>query len=1229
MTLLTNTLTFNFSRAVTWSNDQQVPQLMEVCVIPLANPSFPDQGTYVGGLQSQTVVLNDSINSIQFNLVPSYAAGLSEPVLYRAEWRQGGISGQTYSQDFAMPAENVSWDQLESLGSYVTGVNYVQQSQVGVAQGVAALNAGGHVVDATGTPVAVASDIAEVTSLIEAETTNRTAAVNALQVTLSNSLSQSVANLSTSTASALSGAVTTLNNSLQNTYTELNTSIQAEASFRSSEVGSLVSQISGIGTQISAIGTTLASKADLVGGYLSLSQVPPALLLNAYPVSGQAGMLALSGTAMNGNLPPVHYADIALWADGTTWMLLGNPSAPSTNPDPSVFSNWVNLTVTSTVNGKKGQVTLGPADIGAVGVDGSYGSVTQSQVTGLSTTLGLYTPLGSFNSLSATVSSILNNTNIVYLDTSGPSQGYINHTKLDSNVAYIDSSGNVTHKDGTIVVNYGTNVTQVNGQTGAVTLHAADVGAISVGASIAQSQVTGLSTALAGLLSSTDSSVTNARTPTAHHATHALTGTDPVALDWTQVSDTSTGSLTSSQNLKTIVASLTPLTTSAIYANQINALQTSVAALSGGATGTGNPIKSLWFDGPTVYTGVTNPDSFAASGVQQKSPFGRNSTTGQYYYNPGGAAAGEWVYPYITPNGHLQLRTWNPSAPADTVYATQDSVTALQTQASTLATQASLSVLQTQINGLATQASVNAISAALPALATQTSVNALQTQVGNAATQAQLNATNATVATLATQASVSTLASSISNLATQSSVNALSATVASTSSALSTKADLVNGLVPLNELPQNIPVSYVSGLSTALANVPTLSGGVLSTAVIPSLPISQITNLSSTLSGLCPLVGGTIPSQYLPSLQINNVFTQTPANVALSSVSGSSGNLTALSSAHVGDIGIIAQGTQAGTYILSATPYSTASNWVLLPSNQSVTSVNGQIGSVSLTAATVGAIPVGSSIPVSQVTGLTSWLPSGSPTALATVTQLNSATNGLQSLAQVQSALSASPTVRQQVAAVSTTAVSSLNNLPTIDGVQMNTGSVILLTAQSSSVDNGLWSVSSGAWTRPPDWASGSYFVRDTVVLVGGGATQAYTVWQETSASGTVGTSVSNWAKVGSLAAPVNYTAGDGVALANNVLSVNAQAGGGIAVGSQGVSVDTSVVARKQSGWVPASSTALITHTLNTQDVMVWIKEMPSGNQVLACATVTGPNTVTVEFASAPATNQYRWTVIG
>ena len=84
-------------------------------------------------------------------------------------------------------------------------------------------------------------------------------------------------------------------------------------------------------------------------------------------------------------------------------------------------------------------------------------------------------------------------------------------------------------------------------------------------------------------------------------------------------------------------------------------------------------------------------------------------TAQAYYYNPAGAAANQWVYPYITPNGHLQLRVWNESNPADTVYATQSALNSTNTTMATLATQASLNTLQTQVNACATQTEVNTI----------------------------------------------------------------------------------------------------------------------------------------------------------------------------------------------------------------------------------------------------------------------------------------------------------------------------------------------------------------------------------------------------------------------------------------------------------------------------------------------------------------------------------------
>jgi hypothetical protein len=1209
MTLLPNTLTFQFARAVSWTNDQQVPQTMEVSVTPLANPSFPDQGTFVGGVQSQTVLLTDETNNITFNLIPTDAAGLSERVLYVAEWREGGITGRTYSQQFAMPAQNVTWDQLNLLGDYISGTNYVQQDQVGAASGVAALNSAGEVVDATGTPVAAQSDLAAINSAIAVEVVNRTNSINALQSNFSTSLAEDVNGLATTVANNLSSAVAAINATVVSNFDTLNNAIIAEASTRGSAITTLTGNVSSINTSITSINTSLAAKATLTDGVLSFDEVPQYLMLNAYPVSGQAGMLALSNSAANGTLPPVHYADIAMWANGAVYMLLGNPEVPTLYPDPTQFGNWQALTAVYEVNGKQGNVNLGPADIGAVGNAGSFGTVTMAQVTNLNNTISGLASASSLTTLNTTVAGILANTNIVYLDTSGASAGFINHAKLDASVAYVNSLNEVTLKDGTVIASGTSSVLSVNGDEGPnVVLTAADVGAVPVGGNVPESAVTGLLADLAARVLSTDSRLTNARTPTAHAASHELGGSDALILDPTQI----TG-LTSS------LASLAPLTTTAAQASQISALQTSVTFLLGGGTPSSSPIKAVWFDGPSTFTGVSNPADFQnVYNVQQKSPFGLSATDGTYYYNPGGANANEWVYPSITPGGHLKLVKWNESNPADTVYATQTALNATNATVATLATAASVANLQNQVNGSASQASVNAINTTIQGLATTNQLNSLSTQVGNAATQAQLNATNATVATLATAASVASLSTAIAGLASQSSLSTLSTTVTGITNTLSLKADLSGpgGTVPLSEIPTNIPIANIASLQTTLSGLAPLVGGTVPLANLPALPLSQVTGLQTTLNGLCPLVGGLIPSQFLPSLAITNVFTE--PNEA---------GMLALSGVTVGDICVVTGGTAEGTYILANTPASTFSNWVLLPNPQSVTSVNGQTGSVNLTAASVGAMATGVAIPISQVTALQTTL-----SGLATTAALNTAVNGLQNAIQVQGTLTSSTFVKQAVNYVATTAIPTLAGQQSIDGVLTPLNSVVLATAQPSSVNNGLWVVQSGSWTRTSDFATGSYFVRGTLAFIQNGQTLADTIWQETTSSGVVDTNVNNWANIMTAGGPIAYTNGNGISLnsGSNAFSLNVVAGGGLAVTGAGATIDTAVVVRKAIGFVPAGSTvAPITHNLNTQDLgSVYIREMSTGNQVLACPTTTGPNTCTIEFASPPTTNQWRYTIL-
>jgi hypothetical protein len=58
-------------------------------------------------------------------------------------------------------------------------------------------------------------------------------------------------------------------------------------------------------------------------------------------------------------------------------------------------------------------------------------------------------------------------------------------------------------------------------------------------------------------------------------------------------------------------------------------------------------------------------------------------------------------------------------------------------------------------------------------------------------------------------------------------------------------------------------------------------------------------------------------------------------------------------------------------------------------------------------------------------------------------------------------------------AAVSIANVGSLSGLQTLDGYSLVVGDLVLLTAQTTASQNGLWTAVSGAWTRPTEFASG------------------------------------------------------------------------------------------------------------------------------------------------------------
>lgn len=192
-----------------------------------------------------------------------------------------------------------------------------------------------------------------------------------------------------------------------------------------------------------------------------------------------------------------------------------------------------------------------------------------------------------------------------------------------------------------------------------------------------------------------------------------------------------------------------------------------------------------------------------------------------------------------------------------------------------------------------------------------------------------------------------------------------------------------------------------------------------------------------------------------------------------------------------------------------------------------------------------------------------------------------------------------------------TTANITLSGAQTIDGVSVVAGDRVLVKDQSAGSGNGIYVAASGSWTRAADFDAAAEVLGATV-FVSEGTANGNSQWKMTTdAPITIGTTALVWAQVGGGA---NYTAGNGITI-----------GGGV------IAVDPAVVARKASATVGdgSATTITVTHNLNTQDVVVSVREVSSNAGVLVDWVANGVNTVQLTFGVAPSSGQYRATVVG
>ena len=118
------------------------------------------------------------------------------------------------------------------------------------------------------------------------------------------------------------------------------------------------------------------------------------------------------------------------------------------------------------------------------------------------------------------------------------------------------------------------------------------------------------------------------------------------------------------------------------------------------------------------------------------------------------------------------------------------------------------------------------------------------------------------------------------------------------------------------------------------------------------------------------------------------------------------------------------------------------------------------------------------------------------------------------------------------------------------------------------------------------------------------------------------------------LNSPTSLTQGNGITISGNTVTFlpDPAAGKGLVVTSSGAALDTAVAVRKFAVDVgDASSTSIVvTHNLNTLDVTVALYAKATPFAEVECDVQhTSVNTITLIFATAPTSAQYRAVVHG
>lgn len=252
-----------------------------------------------------------------------------------------------------------------------------------------------------------------------------------------------------------------------------------------------------------------------------------------------------------------------------------------------------------------------------------------------------------------------------------------------------------------------------------------------------------------------------------------------------------------------------------------------------------------------------------------------------------------------------------------------------------------------------------------------------------------------------------------------------------------------------------------------------------------------------------------------------------------------------------------------------------------------------------------------------------------------------------------------------------TTASITLSGEQTIDGVSVVAGDRVLVKDQTAGENNGIYVASASSWTRSSDADSNAEVTPNLFTFVEEGTANADSGWTlSNNGSITLGTTELTFSQFSGAG---QITAGDGLTKTGNTINAVGTAGR-VSVSADAIDIDSTYVGQNTittvgtittgtwegtdvgvaHGGTGASDAAgaktnlgfmtryadnvgnnadvaiTVTHSLGTKDVIVQVYDNTTPfAQVWPDIEYTSTSVVTLQFAVAPTTNQYRVVVIG